>query len=121
MCGWNSTPLPGCNFFLKQSGAELVSGFPRQETGTLLEKLLIPLINRVLSCFLPLWGMRHFRWPAFGAGCGQWFMTTRIAYEKVGGHSAAKPSFTTDSRYRALSQGGFWTDLATRRTSRRAA
>ena len=63
--------------FLKRSGAELVSGFPRQETGTLLEKLLIPLINWLLLCFLPLWGMRHFRWSAFGAGCGQWFMTTR--------------------------------------------
>ncbi len=62
--------------FLQRSGADLVSGFPRQETGTLLEKLLIPLINWLLLCFLPLWGMRRFRWSAFGAGCGQWFMTT---------------------------------------------
>ena len=48
--------------FLRAVGAALVSGFPRQETGTLLEKLLIPLIHLLLLCFLPLWAMRQFRW-----------------------------------------------------------
>jgi hypothetical protein len=98
--------------FLKRSGAELVSGFPHQETGTLLEKLLIPLINWLLLCFLPLWGMRHFRWPAFGAGCGQWFMTTRFAYEKVGGHAAVKASFHDGLTLpRAYRRAGFYTDI----------
>jgi hypothetical protein len=98
--------------FLHQSGAELVSGFPRQETGTLLEKLLIPLINWLLLCFLPLWGMRHFRWSAFGAGCGQWFMTTRTAYEKVGGHAAVRASLHDGLTLpRAYRKAGFWTDV----------
>jgi hypothetical protein len=98
--------------FLRESGAELVSGFPRQETGTLLEKLLIPLINWLLLCFLPLWGMRHFRWSAFGAGCGQWFMTTRAAYEKVGGHTAVKSSLHDGLTLpRAYRRAGFWTDV----------
>ena len=98
--------------FQKRSGAELVSGFPRQETGTLLEELLIPLINWLLLCFLPLWGMRHFRWAAFGAGCGQWFMTTRAAYEKVGGHAAIKSSLHDGLTLpRAYRRGGFFTDV----------
>jgi len=98
--------------FLKQSGAELVSGFPRQETGTLLEKLLIPLINWLLLSFLPLWGMRHFRWSAFGAGCGQWFMTSRLAYEKVGGHAAVKSSLHDGLTLpRAYRKTGFFTDV----------
>jgi glycosyltransferase involved in cell wall biosynthesis len=98
--------------FLKVSGAELVSGFPRQETGTLLEKLLIPLINWLLLCFLPLWGMRHFRWSAFGAGCGQWFMTTRTAYEKVGGHTVVRASLHDGLTLpRAYRKAGFWTDV----------
>ena len=98
--------------FLKQSGAELVSGFPRQETGTLLEKLLIPLINWLLLCFLPLWGMRHFRWSAFGAGCGQWFMTTRTAYAHVGGHAAIKSSLHDGLTLpRAYRRAGFFTDV----------
>jgi hypothetical protein len=98
--------------FLKQSGSELVSGFPHQQTGTILEKLLIPLINWLLLCFLPLWGMRHFRWSAFGAGCGQWFMTTRTGYEKVGGHAAVKASFHDGLMLpRAYRRAGFFTDV----------
>lgn len=98
--------------FMHTTQAELVSGFPRQETGTLLEQLLIPLINWVLLCFLPLFGMRICRWPAFGAGCGQWFMTTRTAYEKVGGHAAVKSSLHDGLTLpRAYRRKGFMTDL----------
>ncbi len=98
--------------FLKESGAWLVSGFPRQETGTLLEKLLIPLINWLLLCFLPLWGMRHFRWSAFGAGCGQWFMSARSAYENVGGHAAVKASLHDGLTLpRAYRRAGYFTDV----------
>jgi glycosyltransferase involved in cell wall biosynthesis len=98
--------------FLHTSGAELVSGFPRQETGTVLEKLLIPLINWLLLCFLPLWAMRRFRWSAFGAGCGQWFMTTRTAYEKVGGHATVRSSLHDGLTLpRAYRRAGFMTDI----------
>jgi len=45
--------------FLEQSSAGLVSGFPRQETGTFLEKLLIPLINWLLLSYLPIGAMRR--------------------------------------------------------------
>ncbi|HEV3440365.1 MAG TPA: glycosyltransferase family 2 protein [Gemmata sp.] len=98
--------------FLDQSRADLVSGFPRQETGSFLEKLLIPLINWLLLCFLPLFAMRWFRWAAFGAGCGQWFMTTRTTYEKIGGHAAVKSSLHDGLMLpRAYRRGGFRTDL----------
>jgi hypothetical protein len=98
--------------FLRESECDLVSGFPHQETGTLLEKLLIPLINWLLLCFLPLWGMRRFRWSAFGAGCGQFFVTTRDAYEKVGGHAVIKSSFHDGLQLpRAYRRAGFWTDV----------
>lgn len=98
--------------FQHASGADLVSGFPKQETGTPLEKLLIPLINWVLLCFLPLWAMRRFRWSAFGAGCGQWFVSTRAAYEKVGGHSAVRASLHDGVTLpRAYRKAGFLTDL----------
>lgn len=98
--------------FLTQSECGLVSGFPRQETVTFLEKLLIPLINWLLLCWLPLWGMRHFRWSAFGAGCGQWFMTTRASYEQVGGHSAVRASLHDGLTLpRAYRRAGFFTDI----------
>jgi hypothetical protein len=98
--------------FLRSSGAGLVSGFPRQETGTPLEKLLIPLIHWLLLSFLPLWAMRRFRWSAFGAGCGQWFVTTRAAYEAAGGHAAVKSSLHDGLTLpRAYRRAGFMTDV----------
>ena len=72
--------------FLRSSGASLVSGFPRQETGTLGEKLIVPLIHWLLLCYLPLNRMRKSLQVGLGAGCGQWFLTTAEAYHAVGGH-----------------------------------
>jgi hypothetical protein len=73
--------------FLLRSGSDLVSGFPRQETETLLEWLLLPLIHFVLLSYLPLAGMRSLAAPSFAAGCGQFLMVRRDAYRKSGGHA----------------------------------
>lgn len=98
--------------FLRSSGAALVSGFPRQETGTLLEKLLLPLINWLLVCYLPIGSMRRSLVPGLGAGCGQWFMTTREAYEKVGGHAAVRDSLHDGVKLpRAYRRAGLMTDV----------
>jgi len=98
--------------FREKSGSALVSGFPRQETVTVLERLLIPLIHWLLLSFLPLWAMRRSRWAAFGAGCGQWFLTTRAAYETVGGHEAVKASLHDGLTLpRVYRRTGFMTDL----------
>jgi hypothetical protein len=100
--------------FQKSSGAALVSGFPRQETGTPPEQLLIPLINWLLVCYLPIGVMRRMALPGLGAGCGQWFLTTRAAYEQVGGHShpAVRGSFHDGVKLpRAYRQHGLMTDF----------
>ncbi len=73
--------------FLARSGSDLVSGFPRQETETPLEWLLLPLIHFVLLSYLPLAGMRALSAPGFAAGCGQFLMVRRDAYRKTGGHA----------------------------------
>jgi cellulose synthase/poly-beta-1,6-N-acetylglucosamine synthase-like glycosyltransferase len=67
--------------FLLDSKAALVSGFPRQETKTLFEKLLIPLIHFILLGFLPIGRMRRDNRPGMGAGCGQFFVAHREEYE----------------------------------------
>src|SRR5207244_4018469 len=95
-----------------RSGADLGSGFPRQETGTLLEKLVLPLIHFLLLGYLPLIGMRWCRHPAFGAGCGQLFVTRRDAYEAVGGHVAVRASLHDGLTLpRAYRRRGLKTDL----------
>ena len=98
--------------FLRDREADLVSAFPRQETGTFLEKLLIPLIEFVLLGYLPIQMGRIFRLPGFGAGCGQIFLARKAAYEKSGGHSAIRASMHDGVKLpRAFRKAGFRTDV----------
>jgi len=78
--------------FLDASGAALASGFPRQETGSFLEWLLLPLIHFVLLGYLPLARSRQVNDPSLAAGCGQLFVTRRADYERAGGHAAIRGS-----------------------------
>lgn len=78
--------------FMSESNAGLVSGVPHQETGSLLEKLIIPLIHFILLGFLPFKRMRQSTHPSYAAGCGQLFLARRDAYEKAGGHGAIRAS-----------------------------
>lgn len=79
--------LASMTAFLRRSGSDLVSGFPRQETDSPLESLLLPLIHFVLLSYLPLAGMRALPAPGFAVGCGQFLMVRRDAYRKSGGHA----------------------------------
>jgi hypothetical protein len=98
--------------FLEISGAELASGIPRQETGTLLEKLVIPLIHFILLGFLPLRRMRASTDAAFAAGCGQLFIARRSAYEGMGGHATIRSTLHDGLRLpRAFRLAGYKTDL----------
>ena len=98
--------------FLDASGADLGSGFPRQETVTFLERLLIPLMHFILLGFLPMARMRQSRHPAYGAGCGQLFLARREGYEKAGGHAAIRGSLHDGVALpRAFREAGLATDL----------
>ncbi len=72
--------------------ADLLSGFPRQVTGSLGESLLIPLIYIVLLTYLPFILMRRTGLASASAGCGQLFVTHREAYQLSDGHAAIRAS-----------------------------
>jgi glycosyltransferase involved in cell wall biosynthesis len=98
---------------LESTQSSLVSGFPRQETGTFLEWLLLPLIHFVLLGFLPIDRMRRSTDPAFAAGCGQFLMVERIAYFGTGGHAEIKATMHDGLLLpRLFRQHGLHTDLA---------
>jgi glycosyltransferase involved in cell wall biosynthesis len=97
---------------LESSGADLLSGFPRQETVGWLEKLVIPLMHFILLGFLPMRRMRRSRDPAFAAGCGQLFITRREAYDRSGGHAAIRGTLHDGLKLpRAYRLAGLKTDL----------
>ena len=94
-------------------GKALVSGFPRQVTGTTLEWLLLPLIHFVLLGFLPIARMRLGTDPALAAGCGQFMMARAEDYFACGGHSGIKLTMHDGLRLpRLFREAGFRTDLA---------
>lgn len=104
--------LSRCIALLVGSKAELVSGFPRQETESFLERLLLPLIHFVLLGFLPLAGLRFTRLPAFAAGCGQLILVRRVAYLTAGGHAAIRASLHDGILLpRAFRSAGMFTDI----------
>ncbi|MEM6910669.1 MAG: glycosyltransferase [Verrucomicrobiota bacterium] len=98
--------------FQDQTQAEYVSGFPRQITGTLLEKLLIPLIQWVLLGFLSLLAMRLGKNANMAAGCGQLLLVKRAAYQATGGHHAISQTVHDALQLaRLFRKHGYRTDL----------
>jgi len=99
-------------FRIRQDAA-LVSGFPRQITGTPMEWLLLPLIHFILLGLLPIARMRRGVDPAFAAGCGQFLMVDRDAYFTAGGHAAIRTTMHDGLLLpRLLRNAGRCTDLA---------
>jgi hypothetical protein len=99
--------------FLEERKVSLVSGFPRQVTGTAMEWMLLPLIHFVLLGFLPMGRMRRTTDPACAAGCGQFLMVRREDYFACGGHSGIKRTMHDGLLLpRLFREHGMRTDLA---------
>ncbi len=69
--------------------AAVFSVFPRQITGTWGERLIIPLIDDVLLCFLPF-GLLSLDVPAAATANGSLFAFTRSAYTQLQGFAAVR-------------------------------
>ena len=107
------TALARMHEFMECAHSDLVSGFPRQETESALEWLLLPLIHFVLLGFLPIAGMRMFQAPGFAAGCGQFMMMRREGYELSGGHATILSTMHDGLLLpKAFRKKGLRTDLA---------
>ncbi|MEM7474534.1 MAG: glycosyltransferase family 2 protein [Planctomycetota bacterium] len=97
---------------IEQTQVDLLSGFPRQELGSLSECMLIPMMYYVLLGYLPLDQMRAKKDPQFGAGCGQMFLARRKAYFESDGHQAIHGSRHDGLKLpRSFRSAGFSTDL----------
>lgn len=98
--------------FLDLSGADLASGFPRQETVGIFEQMVLPLMNFILLGFLPLRRMRAQNLIGMGAGCGQLFITKASSYESMGGHATIRATLHDGLKLpRAYRANGLKTDL----------
>lgn len=98
---------------ITRDGLGLASGFPRQVTLSLGERIVIPQILVVLLGYLPMPMARAQRTdPRFAAACGQLLAVTREAYDASGGHAAIRGTIHDGLRLaRAARAAGQATDL----------
>lgn len=93
-------------------GVGLLSTFPRQVVGSAGEALLVPMIFFLLFAYLPMRRMRRTKDPAASAGCGQFLLVRREAYEAAGGHAAFRDSMHDGIKMpREVRRAGYATDL----------
>ena len=99
----------------QQLDAGLLSIFPMQITGSLAERLAVPiLLHWTVYTFLPL-PIAHSQRssPAFAAANGQFMLFRREAYEALGGHEAVRSEILEDvALARATKRAGYKAILA---------
>ena len=74
----------------------LLSAFPEKVTGTLAEKLVVPVVDMFVYAGLPLWLTYFSRFPSLAAASGLWIAFTREAYRRVGGHQSVSNQIVED-------------------------
>lgn len=89
------------------AGSGLVTGFPRQVTGTWLEQLVVPLMVFTIICHLPVPLVRGSRDPRFVAAHGGFLLIRRSSYSRCGGHIAIRSELVDDMALaRAMKRAG---------------
>lgn len=109
---FNPSAIDDALNFAKSQNAALVSTFPKQITGSLAEKLAVPMIHFILLSYLPIGRMRSTLDPAASAGCGQYLLVNKHAYHNAGTHAAFKDSMHDGIKMpRELRRAGHKTDI----------
>lgn len=76
--------------------ADLLTGFPRQQVFTWVERLLVPFFTWASLSFIPLWLAYRIRLQTLAVAVGQMMLFRRDAYQKIGGHTALGNAIVDD-------------------------
>lgn len=82
----------------------LLSAFPQQKTVTLVEKLVVPVMDLFVYGTLPLWATYFARHYSLSAANGQWLAFTRESYDTLNGHQAVKNELVEDTELSRLAK-----------------
>lgn len=80
---------------LRRQRAEVFSVFPRQHTESVGERLVVPLVDDVLLCFLPF-GLLSADVPAAATASGALLAFTRSGYRRLGGFASVRTEIVED-------------------------
>jgi chlorobactene glucosyltransferase len=76
--------------------ADLLTGFPRQEMHTWMERLLVPFFSWAVLCFNPLCLAYRMDLPVLSNAVGQMMLFRREGYQAIGGHGRSGSSIVED-------------------------
>ncbi len=92
---------------LEDKQADLLSVLPRPERLTLGTRVLTPLVDAVVLCYLP-YPLISWPYPSLSTGNGQLMAFRRTAFEQAGGYHAVRDQILEDTQFarRLKAQGG---------------
>ena len=93
---WSPGALRALIGWGERSRADMLTVWPTQETRTWGERLVVPLMALTVWGYLPVLAVHWIPWPVFSAANGQCLVFRRGAYERVGGHQAARGAIVED-------------------------
>lgn len=93
---WSADALDWLMLLAGQTGADLLTIWPTQDTVTWGERLTVPLIALVVLGYLPLVAVHYLPWAVFAAANGQCMAFRRDAYMQVGAHAAVRDQIVED-------------------------
>jgi chlorobactene glucosyltransferase len=76
--------------------SSLLSGFPRQLTTSLPQKITIPVLYFVIMSWFPLWWLQRSGHPRPSLAIGQFLFFPTKEYWRIGGHKAVKAKILED-------------------------
>ena len=74
----------------------LLSGFPRQLTNSLLQKIITPVWYFIILSWMPIWWLQHSKTPRPTLAIGQFLLFPRDEYWRIGGHQTVKSRILED-------------------------
>ena len=79
--------------------SDVVTAVPRQITGTLAERMMMPLLHLVYTAWLPIPMVRLSQHPAFLAANGQVLAVRRSTYDEMGGFESVRTEVVDDMAF----------------------
>ncbi len=74
----------------------LLSGFPRQISTSLPQKIAIPVLYFIIFSWLPLWVVQHMKNSRPSLAIGQFLLFRSDDYRRIGGHHSVKSRILED-------------------------
>ena len=93
---WTPDALAGLVAHMQRSRADLLAVWPTQQTVTLSERQVVPLLALAVLGYLPTLLVHHLPWASLAAATGQLLVFRREAYQAIGGHASMRGQVLED-------------------------